>query len=104
MKKLYLLFFVMFMGTIHAQEQLGSVESTLPCFETKTLFKSLRETYRESPIIMGKADDGAKSTMSLWMHPVDNTWTIVSTKENLSCVIGVGTNFKLVTQKTNKSV
>jgi len=104
MKKLYLLLFAMCMGTTHAQEQLGSVESTLPCFETKTLFKSLRETYRESPIIMGKADDGAKSTMSLWMHPVDNTWTIVSTKEKLSCVVGVGTDFKLVTQKTGKSV
>ena len=42
--------------------------------------------------------------MSIWIHPVDSTWTIVSTKEKISCVIGVGTNFKLVTQKTGKSV
>lgn len=96
--------FVVFMGTVHAQEELGRIESTIPCFDTKTLFKSLRETYKESPIIMGNADDGAKSTMSLWMHPTNNTWTIVSTKEKLSCVVGVGTDFKLVTQKTGKSV
>ena len=92
------------MGTTYAQEQLGSIEPTLPCFETKILFKSLRETHKESPIIMGNANDEAKSTMSIWIHPVDNTWTIVSTKEKISCVIGVGTNFKLVTQKTGKSV
>ena len=50
----------MFMGTTYAQEQLGSIEPTLPCFETKILFKSLRETHKESPIIMGNANDEAK--------------------------------------------
>ena len=96
--------FVVFMGTAYAQEELGRIESTIPCFDTKTLFKSLRETYKESPIIMGNTEDDAKSTMSLWMHPVKNSWTIVSTKEKISCVIGVGTDFKLVTPKTGKSV
>ena len=92
------------MNASHAQEQLGSIEPTLPCFDTKTLFNSMRETYNETPIVTGKASDQTKSIMSLWIHPVEHTWTLVSTKENFSCVIGVGTDFKLVTQRTGKSV
>jgi len=104
MKKLFLLFLVIGMSASRAQDQVGSIEPTLPCFDTKTLFDSMSKTYNETPIITGRATDQAKSIMSLWIHPVENTWTLVSTKENFSCVIGVGTDFKLVTQKTGKSV
>jgi hypothetical protein len=94
----------MISGISIAQEQVTSIDTTFPCFETKALFNTLREKYKEFPIILGKAEDNAKSTMSLWIHPAENTWTIVSTKENLSCVVGVGTNFKLVTLPAGKSI
>jgi hypothetical protein len=72
-----------------------------PCYDTKTLFDTLRKQYKESPIIAGTASDVAGSTMSLWMHPVDKSWTIVATKDDLSCVIGVGTDFKVIQLRRN---
>jgi hypothetical protein len=74
------------------------------CYDTKILFNGLKITHKEYPILAGKADDVAQSTMSLWIHPRENNWTIVATKGNLSCVIGSGTDFKLMPYKKNSSV
>lgn len=72
-----------------------------PCYHTKTLFDTLKKQYKEAPIIAGNASDVAGSTMSLWMNPQDHTWTIVATKDDLSCVIGVGTDFKVIQLRRN---
>lgn len=72
-----------------------------PCYHTKTLFDTLKKNYKESPIIAGSTSDVAGSTMSLWMNPVENSWTIVATKDDLSCVIGVGSDFKVIQLRRN---
>lgn len=76
-----------------------SITVEFPCFESKQLFKDLRERYKEYPIIVGKTSDKAESTMSLWVHPIENTWTIVATIDELSCVVGNGTHFKIFSNK-----
>lgn len=96
--KIYFIPLVAFFTTlVHAIEPKEIVTYEAPCYNTKSLVESLKTTHKETPIVVGKADDIAKSTMSLWLRPIENTWTIVATKGNLSCVIGSGTDFKLVT-------
>lgn len=66
------------------------------CDETKILVKSLREKYQEMPIISGKTEDEAGSIMTLWMNPSNETWTILATNKDYSCVIGVGNKLKVI--------
>ena len=71
---------------------------------TKELFKSLGEKYKELPLLTGKATDEAKSTLSVWMNPIDKNWTIVATKNDLSCIVGIGTDIKLINYKSGTSI
>jgi glutaredoxin-like protein NrdH len=60
--------------------------------------------YKEAPIVVGKADDIAGSTMTLWVNPLNDNWTIVATKKDLSCVIGTGTHFKIMPMKKSNNI
>ena len=66
------------------------------CDNTDNIVKSLREKYKEEPIVIGKADDAAKSVMTLWINPSKKTWTILATTEKMSCIIGVGDEFTII--------
>ena len=83
----------------HSQPVEESISIDLPCYNTKEIFKSLREKYREFPVMSGKASDEANSVISIWMNPIDNNWTIVATKNDLSCVVGMGTDIKILNYK-----
>ena len=74
----------------------GGITFEAPCFDTNQLFTELKIKFKETPIIFGNVSDQASSTMSLWINPIEETWTIISTKKDTSCVIGTGINFKLV--------
>jgi hypothetical protein len=92
---------------IHSKETVVSEEIVTfeaPCYTTTELFSSLKELYKESPIIIGKATDEAGSTMSFWINPIKLSWTIIATKGNLSCVIGSGTHFKIMPNKKSLSL
>jgi hypothetical protein len=80
----------------YAQEVTDTVETTLPCYNTEEIFKSLKDQYKEFPVLTGKAGDFANSTISVWMNPTENSWTIIATKKDITCVIGMGTDMKLV--------
>jgi hypothetical protein len=107
-KAIYLTIGAVFIGLLasnsYSQEIKDTVKTELPCYNTKELFKSLRENYNELPLITGKTDDEAKSTMSVWLNPIDNEWTIVATKKDLSCVIGTGTDMKVVPSRKGTAV
>ena len=83
----------------HSQPVEESISIDLPCYNTQEIFKSLREKYKEFPVMSGKASDEANSVVSIWMNPIDNNWTIVATKNNLSCVVGMGTDIKILNYK-----
>jgi hypothetical protein len=88
----------------YSQELKDSIEAELPCYNTTDLFKSLREKYKELPLLTGKATDIAKSTLSVWMNPTDKNWTIVATSKEISCIVGMGTDIKLFNYKTGTSI
>lgn len=92
---------------IHSEESIVSEEIVnfeAPCYNSKILFNALKNNYKESPILMGKTNDEAESTMTLWVNPIEDNWTIVATKGDLSCVIGNGTHFKVMSNKKSLSV
>jgi hypothetical protein len=66
------------------------------CDNTDTIVKNLKETYKEYPIVIGKASDEAKSVMTLWTNPTTKSWTILATSKKTSCVIGVGEGFSII--------
>jgi len=88
----------------YSQELKDTIETELPCYNTKELFKSIREKYKEMPLLIGKASDEARSTISVWINPTDKNWTIVATKEDISCIVGMGTDIKLINYKTGTSI
>ena len=88
----------------YSQKVEDVVTTELACYNTQELFKTLKEKYKEIPILTGKADDEAKSTMSVWLNSVDNSWTIVATKKDISCVVGLGTDMKLFPYKRGVSI
>lgn len=108
MKAIYLIIGMVCIGLLannsYSQKVEEVVKVDLPCYDTQELFKNLREKFKEMPLLTGKADDEAKSTLSLWMNPIDKTWTIVATKKDLSCVVGVGTDIKLINYKTGVTI
>ena len=107
MKTIIILLMLLLVPLVHSEEADVSEEIVniqLPCYNTKVLFDTLKKNYKESPILVGKVDDVAKSTMTLWVNSVEDNWTIVATKGDLSCVVGTGTHFKVMPNKKSLSV
>jgi hypothetical protein len=80
------------------------VQRDMFCADTKLIVKDLREKYNEIPVVTGKVDDEAKSLMTIWMNPVEETWTIVATNKDYSCIIGVGQKLKVIDYAKKKMV
>lgn len=74
------------------------------CADTKLIVKDLRDKYNEIPVVTGKVDDEAQSLMTIWMNPVEETWTIVATNKDYSCIIGVGQKLKVIDYSKKKMV
>ena len=107
MKLTYLLLVIISLGLStksYSQEIEESISIDLPCYNTKEIFKSLREKYRELPLMTGSVSDEANSVVSLWINPVDNNWTILATKKDITCVVGVGTDMKIVPHKKGTAI
>ena len=100
MSKIYLLIGMVCIGllasNVHAKEPSELITTDIPCFETETLVKELRGKFKEIPFIYGKTHDVAETTMSMWVNPSTKTWTIVATKNSLSCVIGYGKDMQII--------
>lgn len=108
MKKIYIIIGTLCIGLLasssYSQKVQEVVTIELPCYNTQELFKSLREKFKELPILSGKADDEAGSTMSVWLNPIDNDWTIIATKKDISCVVGLGTDMKIIPTRKGTSI
>ena len=106
MKLTYLLIIILLGLPIKAYSQKveESITADMPCYNTTEIFKSLKEKYKEIPLMTGKAEDEANSVVSIWMNPIDNNWTILATKKDLTCVVGMGTDMKIIPYKKGTSI
>jgi len=103
MKSLYLILGMICLNA-YGQKLENTITADMPCYNTKEIFTSLREKYKELPFMTGQVDDEAKSVVSIWMNPVENNWTILATKKDITCVIGMGTDMKIVSYKKGTSI
>ena len=99
MKYLTTLLLSLTLLTAQAKSSEEVVTTEITCYDTDTLFKTLKETYYEYPIALGMTNDKAKSTTTIWVSPRNKSWTIVATKQSISCIIGAGTEFELIPYK-----
>ena len=107
MKKHYLILLaccVILPSSLHPRQLETTVKTELPCYNTKELFKNLRENYKELPLLTGNTNDEAGSTMSVWMNISDKDWTIIATKDELSCIVGSGTDLKIINYKRGPTI
>lgn len=72
------------------------VSNEMFCDDTREITRALKTDYNEVPIIYGMADDDVNSIMTIWVNPQDESWTIVATKDSISCVIGYGQKLKVI--------
>ena len=72
------------------------------CDDTDHIFSALK-MMKEIPIAIAQADDVAESKVLLWVGPAKETWTLTATKDKTTCVIGYGSNFKLIIPRSKNS-
>jgi len=89
---------------VYAQKIEDTITADMPCYNTTEIFKSLREKYKELPLLTGSVSDEANSVVSIWVDPVDNNWTILATKKDLTCVVGMGTDMKIIPHKKGTDI
>jgi len=102
MKYLSILFLSLTLLTAQANSPVEVVPTEIKCYDTVTLFKTLKEVHTEYPIAAGIANDIAQSTTTIWVSPKTKSWTIVATKQAISCIIGTGTMFEFIPYKKEK--
>ena len=66
------------------------------CDKTEKIIASLKEKYNEVPIIAGKRLSSSKSTISVWGNPATETFTILDSIGDMSCVLAVGTDITVL--------
>ena len=76
-----------------------TVTTQMYCDETIYVAKVLRDTHHEEPFLLGVANDLAESLMTFWLNPITKSWTIVATKDNISCIVGVGNKIQVIPLK-----
>ena len=99
MKYLTILLLSLTLLTAQAKSSEEFVTTEITCYDTDVLFTTLKETYYEYPVALGMTNDKAKSTTTIWVSPRNKSWTIVATKQSISCIIGAGTEFELIPYK-----
>ena len=82
-----------FCSFAHAAEKLPT---DMYCDDTKTIVNSLLKDHKEAPFMLGNASDMAGSTMTFWINPETKTWSITATKDNTTCIVGVGENLQFI--------
>lgn len=102
MKAIFLTIGMAFIGLLpnssasqQTNKPLTIINREFVCFDTDRLMKELVQTHKETVLLYGKTDDQAGTTMSIWVNPSTRNWTIIATKENISCLIGSGTDLNL---------
>lgn len=96
-----MLLITLYAGTTIAGEL---IPRDMYCDDTKIITEELRDKYSEIPVVIGKTDDVAGSLMTLWTNPINESWTIIATKGDYSCIIGTGEKLTVIDYKRKKNI
>lgn len=72
------------------------------CDSTEVLITALKEQYKEIPVAVGISRDSVNSITSIWMNPETNSFTILQSHKDMSCVIVIGSDFEISTEVVQK--
>lgn len=78
-----------------ANAQIVELQKNIVCSNPDFLFKELAKEYKERIYWAGYGDK-SNSTYMLWVNAKTNTWTITQSTKEISCIIGSGTDNKLL--------
>jgi hypothetical protein len=94
MKKIGLLFLLSLHSfTVNAQEQRTM---KVFCDKTEVVMKSLQGRYYEIPILAGKNANRSQSTLSVWGNPATDSFTILDTLGDTTCILAAGDNLTIL--------
>lgn len=99
--KIWILLIGCFVNTSIAGE---IIQRDMYCDDTAIITQELRDKYKEIPVIVGKTADVAESVMTFWTNPTENTWTILATNKDFSCVVGTGNKLTIIDYKRKKNI
>jgi hypothetical protein len=68
---------------------------SVECDSTEKIMTALRDQFKEIPIMVGKSAT-KKSYTSIWGNPETKTFTILTTRGDVTCVLDVGTDLEVV--------
>jgi len=90
-------FYAAILFLITASVQAEDIRSLrVQCDDTNTVMNTLKERFNEVPVVAGRSPNPLGSTISVWGNPLTNTFTILHTMGNTTCVLGVGDDFTIL--------
>ena len=78
-----------------AQNSLGTVTVPFKCFDTKIVFKYLQDEFNEKPVSSFKSVE-KDVIFSIWTNQKDNTVTLLTSHQDITCIIGIGNDLKFI--------
>lgn len=92
MKKILLLL-TLIATSSHAEDVRGV---KVVCDKTEVIISQLKEKFKEIPILAGKNLNSVRSTISVWGNPATETFTILDSHGDTSCVLAIGTDIVIL--------
>ena len=79
------------------KKQSQKTERTVPveCDSTEKVMTALKNQFKEIPLMVGKSVI-KQSYTSIWGNPDTKTFSVVTTKGDITCVLDVGTDLEVV--------
>lgn len=93
--KHYLTALVIGAFAVLSNAQVIEMEKTVVCSKPDLVFKELAKEYQERIYWAGHGEKSS-STYILWINAKNNTWTLTQSNKDVSCIIGSGTDNRLL--------
>lgn len=93
MRKVTMAFLFCLISSIANAQSFQSNKPVICDLNTEKVMKSLVEKYDENPIWTAK---GEGSNVTLFVNSTTNTWTLLQYTSEWACIIGVGSDSKLL--------
>lgn len=81
--------------SLSTHSQVIEMEKTVVCSKPDLVFKELAKEYQERIYWAGHGEKSS-STYILWISSKNNTWTLTQSNKDVSCIIGSGTDNRLL--------
>ena len=71
------------------------IQKPMICVDLPDLLKSLKDSHKELPVFIAN-DSSDKTKYSLFINQKTGTWTMIQFVDDVACIVGFGTEAKVV--------